>query len=167
MAEDAAAPAAAEGEAEEAPKKKSKKPLLIGAVLALVLGGAGFFVTWSGMLFGGGEEEAHTEEGAAPLPEIAFVPIETVTISLGEASQAGNLRLTSQLEVNKMYTEEVTLLMPRILDVINSYLRAVDVAQLEDPKALVRLRAQMLRRVQTVTGEGRVRDLLITEFILN
>ena len=32
---------------------------------------------------------------------------------------------------------------------------------------LVRLRAQMLRRVQMVTGEGRVRDLLITEFVLN
>ena len=50
--------------------------------------------------------------------------------------------------------------MPRILDVLNSYLRAVELADLEDPSAMVRLRAQMLRRVQIVTGEGRVRDLL-------
>jgi flagellar FliL protein len=51
--------------------------------------------------------------------------------------------------------------------VLNGYLRAVDAADLEDPAALVRVRAQMLRRVQLVTGEGRVRDLLVTEFLLN
>jgi len=43
----------------------------------------------------------------------------------------------------------------------------VETKDLEDPLALVRLRAQMLRRVQMVTGEGRVRDLLITEFVIN
>ena len=57
--------------------------------------------------------------------------------------------------------------MPRIVDVMNGYLRALDAAELENPAALVRLRAQMLRRIQIVTGEGRVRDLLITEFVLN
>ena len=57
--------------------------------------------------------------------------------------------------------------MPRVLDTLNTYLRAVDVADLENPAALAKLRAQMLRRVQVVTGEGRVRDLLVTEFVLN
>ena len=61
----------------------------------------------------------------------------------------------------------MTLLLPRIVDVMNGYLRALDAAELENPAALVRLRAQMLRRIQIVTGEGRVRDLLITEFVLN
>ena len=61
----------------------------------------------------------------------------------------------------------MTLLRPRILDVLNGYLRAVEVAELEDPSALVRLRAQMLRRIQVVAGEGRVNDLLISEFVLN
>ena len=57
--------------------------------------------------------------------------------------------------------------MPRIVDVLNTYLRAVEVRDLEEPAAMARLRAQMLRRVQVVTGEGRVRDLLVTEFVLN
>ena len=48
-----------------------------------------------------------------------------------------------------------------------SYLRAIDTASIEDPHAMARLRAQMLRRIQIVVGEGRVRDLLITEFVLN
>ncbi len=57
--------------------------------------------------------------------------------------------------------------MPRVLDVLNTYLRAVEVRDLEEPSSLARLRAQMLRRIQVVTGEGRVRDLLISELVLN
>ena len=90
-----------------------------------------------------------------------------MVLSLGAAAEGRYLRFTAQLEVPSAHADEVTLLKPRILDVLNGYLRAVDPAELEDPAALVRLRAQMLRRIQIVTGEGRVRDLLVTEFVLN
>jgi flagellar FliL protein len=151
---------------DEAPKKRSKKPLLIGAVLALILGGGGFYATWTGLVLG----DSHTDEtGAEPglLQGIAFVPLETMVVSLGPDSGSEHLRFTAQVEVVDSAVEDVTLLKPRILDVLNSYLRAIDTAAIEDPQAMARLRAQMLRRVQIVTGEGRVRDLLITEFVLN
>jgi flagellar FliL protein len=151
----------------EPKKKRSKLPLLIGLVLALVLGGGGFYVTYSGLLFGHAEEAHAAEEKPDPLPEIAFVPIEPIVVSLGPKSTSQHLRFTAQLEVAKSYADEVGLLMPRILDVLNGYLRAVELTELEDPSAMARLRAQMLRRVQIVTGEGRVRDLLVTEFVLN
>lgn len=61
----------------------------------------------------------------------------------------------------------MTTLLPRVVDTLNTYLRAVDVADLAAPAMAVKIRAQMLRRVQIVTGEGRVRDLLISEFVLN
>lgn len=144
----------------------SKLPYILGAVLALVLGGAGFYGTFVGLILGGEDAHAASAEVDA-LPDIAFVPIEPLIISLGAASLSRHLRFTAQLEVTAEHSAEVTLLQPRILDVLNSYLRAVDVAELEDPSALVRIRAQMLRRIQIVTGEGRVRDLLITEFVLN
>jgi len=147
-------------------KKKSKLPILVGVVLALLLGGGGFYATWSGIILGA-KHEASATETADPLPDIAFVPIDPITISLGLGSNVRHLRFTSQLEVNKPMTGDVTLLLPRIMDVLNGYLRAIDVAQLQDPSALVRIRAHMLRRIQIVTGEGRVRDLLITEFVLN
>lgn len=150
------------------PRNKSKRPLLFGLVLALFLGGGGFYATYSGLVLSAVTAEHGGGDHSLPLlPDIAFVPIDSVIISLGAASASGHLRMTSQLEVDKPFAAEVTLLMPRILDVINGYLRAVEVTQLEDPTALVRLRAQMLRRIQTVTGDGRVRDLLITEFVLN
>lgn len=159
--------ATAEATLQEAPKKRSKKPLLIGFLLALVLGGGGFYAAFSGLILGSGEDHAGDETAPGPLMGVAFVPLETMVISLGPDSGSEHLRFTAQLEVVDAAATDVTTLKPRILDVINSYLRAIDTASIEDPHAMARLRAQMLRRIQVVTGEGRVRDLLITEFVLN
>lgn len=153
----------------DAPPARSRKPLIFGLAGALVLGGAGFYVTWSGLIGGGGKDAegpgAHAE---APVrPDIAFVPVPALTVSLPPGARSRHLRFAAELEVATPHAAEVTLLLPRVIDVLNGYLRAVDAADLEDPAALVRVRAQMLRRVQLVTGEGRVRDLLVTEFLLN
>ena len=149
-----------------APKKKSKLPVLIGLLLALILGGGGFYATWSGLVLGESMTKS-AKNAPAALPDIAFVPVDPIVVSLAPGSKSSHLRFTSQLEVDKPMVAEVTLLLPRIMDVLNSYLRAIDVAQLEDPSALVRIRAHMLRRIQIVAGDGRVRDLLITEFVMN
>jgi len=60
----------------------------------------------------------------------------------------------------------ITQLKPRIVDVMNTYLNALEARHFEDPVAMLKLRAQLLRRIQIVTGEGRIKDLLIMEFVL-
>lgn len=151
---------------QETVKRKSMKiPLIAGLFLALIGGGAGFYATFSGMILASGD--AHDTAVVEKLPDIAFVPVEPVMISLGTNGQTRFLRVSAQLEVEKARQAETQMILPRVQDVLNSYLRAVDVAVLENPAAMVRLRAQMLRRVQMVAGEGRVRDILITEFVLN
>ncbi len=169
--------------ADEKPKG-GKKSLLFGVLGAVALGGAAFYLTYSGILDPGsllgkkgGETENHAaaesgghaaSEGGAPiLGDIAFVPIDPITISLPPGSSARHLRFVGQLQVTPDHMAGVTQLMPRIIDVLNTYLRAVEVSDLEQPASIPRLRAQMLRRVQVVTGEGQVSDLLITEFTLN
>jgi flagellar FliL protein len=159
--------AEAEDPQDAAPKKKSKKPLVIGLVLALVLGGGGFYAAWSGLILGGDAEHGAPVAEVGALPDIAFVPVDPLVITLGSGAAVRHLRFTSQIEVAAPHAAEVQMLLPRIVDVLNGYMRAVDVAQLEDPAALVRIRAHLLRRIQIVTGEGRVRDLLVTEFVLN
>lgn len=158
----------AEEPQDAAPKKKSKKPLIIGLVLALLLGGGGFYATWSGLILGSADEgHASAEPEVGALPDIAFVPVDPLVITLGIGAEARHLRFTSQIEVAAAHAAEVQMLLPRILDVLNGYLRAVEASQLEDPAAMARIRAHLLRRIQIVTGEGRVRDLLVTEFVLN
>lgn len=158
----------AEVEAEEEPPKKSKMPLILGLVLAVVGGGGGFYAAWSGMILGSDTAEAEEEEKGAEVPalDVAYVPVDPLVISLRSPANAKHLRFRAQLEVPTSAQPEVEKILPRVIDVLNSYLRAVEPGDLEDPAALTRLRSQMLRRVQVVTGAGMVNDLLIMEFVL-
>jgi len=154
--------------------KKSKMPLILGIVLALIGGGGGFFAVSQGIILGGDSEEAtETDEeieaealDVAPL-DLVFVALDPLVISVRDPSGQGHLRFSAQLDVVPQYAAEVEALKPRIVDVLNGYLRAVTFAEMSDPNALAKLRSQMLRRIQVVTGDGRVKDLLVMEFVLN
>lgn len=151
-------------------KRSSKLPLLIGLILAVAGGAGGFMAVRSGLL-GGGDDKAEMvadeELPAEQMPAAAFVPLDPMVINLPPGSDRQYLRFAAQLEVIPSYQAEVEAMRPRVVDVLNGYLRAVEPGDLESPAALNRLRAQMLRRIQVVVGDGRVRDLLIMEFVLN
>ena len=159
---------------EDAPSentKTSKAPLIIGLVLALLGAGGGFFAVSAGLLFGKSAqnegEAAHSTENAVDdlAAPVAFLPLDPLVISLPGDQRF--LRFTAQLEVAPSAKAEVEAVRPRIVDVVNGYLRAVDIGELADPAALIRLRGQLLRRVQIVAGADNVLDLLIMEFVLN
>lgn len=153
----------------EAKPKKSRLPLILGLVLALVGGAGGFMAVRMGLLGGAGAESAEPaeEEHLPALAPMAFVPLPALVVNLPGSGERRFLRFTGQLEVAPEHVEEVTALIPRVMDVLNGYLRAVELREVEDSTALLRLRAQMLRRVQVVAGGGRVRDLLVMEFVVN
>lgn len=163
-------------DADAVAKKPSKLPLIIGLVLAIAGGGGGFFAVQSGMLgIGGAAEDAKDQatdadadkEKDAPLPDVAFVEVPPLTISLGPGGSSRHLRFRASLEVPSQYATEVTNILPRVQDVLNGYLRALEPSDIEAQGALIRLRGQMLRRVKLVVGDGRVNDLLVLEFVLN
>lgn len=156
-------------DAPEPDKKPSKMPLVLGLVAALVGGGGGFYATFSGMLLGNESSTATDDVGSEMtlLPDVAFVPIEPMVVSLNPSARASHLRFRAQLEVPSQHASDVKSILPRVVDVLNGYLRALETRDIESPAALTRIRAQMLRRVQIVVGPGRVNDLLIMEFVLN
>lgn len=156
----------------EGPEKSGKKGLALGVILALAGGVGGYFITASGLLPIGGAEMAKdmkkTDKAAIAkaLPDVAFVDLQPVIVSVN-TGDSRHLKFHAQLEVNAGYAADVEMLKPRIMDVLNSYLRAVDLSDLEDSLALMRIRGHLLRRIGIVTGEGRVRDILVMEFVLN
>jgi len=177
--------ATAEG---DAPPKKSSKMLLFALIGALVLGGGSFYAVFSGMValpFGlggaaqdgagehakGNPDDAAYTDGYAPAADDfempGFVAVDPIVISLGPDAGARHLKVTVQVETAPDMTDTVAALTPRIADVLNTFLRAVDARMFERPSAMVRLRAQMLRRVQLVSPPGAVRDILVQEFVLN
>ena len=160
-----------------AKKNGGGKGLLIGGVVALLLGGGGFYAVYAGVVAlplppaneapsAAALAQQEASAAFAALPRTAFAPLEPLVVTLGAGSALRQLQLVAQLEVEPAAVEAIASLQPRIRDVLTTYLRAVSPADVEDPAALLRMRAQMLRRVQVVTGEGLVRDLLVSEFIL-
>lgn len=148
---------------EEAPKK-SKLGLLVGVVLAVIGGAGGFFVTSSGMLSGDSSAPA---KQVAYSGDVAFVPVDPMTISIGPPSDNRYLRFRAELEVKADKKADVETLLPRVVDVLNTYLRSISMADVEDPSALLTLRSQMRRRIDLVVGEDKVNDLLVMEFVVN
>lgn len=137
------------------------KALLLGLVLAAAGAAGGYFAAASGLL---SIPSAETKDSR---PETSFVDIDPMIVSIARQGGVSQLRLKLALEVAGGRAGDVTEMMPRILDVLNSYLRALETIDIGDAATLVRLRAQMLRRVQIVTGNESVKDLLIQEFVVN
>lgn len=172
------------GAQSEVPKKKSRG-LLIGLIGAVLSGGGVFYGVYSGLVplpFGnepaaaaasgqsGSDVMAAESVGTKSLVEpgpTAFVPLQEFIVSLGPDARSRHLKMVVSVEVEPEEVDAVTDLTPRIMDVLNTFLRAVDERDFETPRAMMRLRAQMLRRVQLVTPPDTVRDLLIQEFVLN
>lgn len=158
--------AAAESDSSE---KASKKPIIIGLLAAILAGGGSFYATFAGLVLApesAVEATASSGEGDA-LPKVAYVEMDPLVISLDPTSHSRHLRFRAQLETPYQYADEVRSALPRVIDILNGYLRALEARDIEDSASLFRIRAQMLRRIQAVTGPGRVNDLLIMEFVLH
>jgi flagellar FliL protein len=163
-------------------RKGKSKLLIIACVMALIAGGGGFYAVFSGLLQipfigdaggvggtasghgGAGDEHAGMQSS---FESGAYVPLDPLIISLGEQSRSKHVKITLTVEVGRGREAEVEAIKPRVIDILNGFLRAVDEREFELPRSMERLRAQMLRRVKLVTPEGAVRDLLIQEFVLN
>lgn len=135
-------------------------------LVALGLGGGGFYATFSGMVGGHAataqsEETSHTTDDNAPI----FLELDPMMISVGDAGSVRQMRFRAYLQLEEGHGD-VAALQPRILDIFATYLRAVSVDRLQDPTALLDLRAQLLRRVQLLAGPEAVSDLLIIDFVI-
>ena len=161
--------------------RKGGRILLVALPVAVLLGGGAFYGVYSGLVplpFAPPKPESPAPAGGAAAPDPieaelvagtlpAFVALEPMVISLAPEAAARHLKLSVQIEADPAQADAVSQLRPRIADVLNTFMRAVEPGMLERPRSMARLRAQMLRRVQLVAPPGAVRDVLIQEFVLN
>lgn len=146
-------------------KKKGKGGLIIlflGILLALGGGAAAGYMGLLQLPFG----EQDTAKSLPDISKTIFIPLPKIVIPLGENAQAKYLRARFDIETEKAYAERITTLQPRLMDMLNTYLRAVEEKELSDPGRFQNLQAQMLRRARLVAGEAAIKNLLVQEFIL-
>lgn len=104
--------------------------------------------------------------GSQEIPTV-FVPVPPLTITMSRSDPRMQLRLETQIEVSAELAKQAVKQMPKIVDVMNTYLRATDLEELADPGKILRVRLQLLRRVDTILGGSGVKSLLITKFLIS
>ncbi len=167
--------AAEAGEAKKGFVKKllSNRKMLIAAAAGLVLvlagGGAG---AWF-FLFNTNDAAQTRTAGAKPAapivpPQVSFfnMPDIVVNIQSPDGSPA-YLKLSVSLE---LATDEekpgLQVLMPRIVDQFQSYLRELRVDDLRGSEGVLRLKEELLRRINVAAAPYRVRDVLLKQMIV-
>jgi flagellar protein FliL len=163
----------APAEGADAPKKGlakflTKKIIMIAApVLVLLLAGIGAGVYF---MFLKPAPEKVAKADVVPLtpPQIAFsdVPDILVNIQSSDGTPA-YLKLSVSLEMdNDLEKAGMTALMPRLVDQFQSYLRELRVDDLKGSEGVLRLKEELLRRVNAASAPYHVRDVLLKQMIV-
>lgn len=171
-----------EGEAagEDAPKKGlinklfgTKKMMMItgGGLLLVLLGGGG----GAYFLLAGHAEKASTKVASADAPQIPLVPPQVtfmdmpdivVNIQTADGSTA-YLKLSVALELQAADEKPgLTALMPRVVDQFQEYLRELRVDDLRGSAGVMRVKEELIRRVNAAAAPYSVRDVLLKEMIV-
>ncbi len=157
---------------EESTAVRKNSFILPAIALSGLLGGAGFAVSFLLSLESRANQNQSTLEEVSPqeatqTENTEYYELNPIQISLGTMSGIKQLRIELYLEITTGSREHVTSHLPRIYDMLNAYLRAMSDSDLESSASLLKLKLQMLRRVQLLLGEGVVEDILISRFLVN
>jgi flagellar FliL protein len=168
------AEAAPEGEGAAAPKKKglkgllSKKMLMIAVpALLLVIGGGG-----AGAYFLLGKkssaETAKAEEVPLTPPKVAFSDMADILVNIQSSDGTpAYLKLGVSLEMeDEEQKKAMEPLMPRVTDQFQAYLRELRLDDLKGSAGVLRLKEELLRRVNVAAAPYHVRDVLLKEMIV-
>ena len=152
------------GEGAPAKRKLSGKVLVLYIALPLfVLIGAGVGVYMSGLL--GGGEAAHEEEHVVVEPVFYDLPDFLVNLS-GEAPQHFlKMKVTLQItdaEAAKRLDAE----MPRILDALQMFLRELRPEDVQGSAGMLRVKEELMRRINLAIQPPVVTDILFREVIV-
>lgn len=162
---------------EAADRKGGKRRLLLLlALLPLLLAGS---VAGAWFLIPGAAEalrqvaglqsrgEEATAEALPPPGKPSFFEFPEMTLSLPNGGRPRQLRLKLAVEIaGDPALVQPDLLSPRIYDSLVLYLRTLRDGEMEGALAMDRLRGDLHRRLELVLGPGRVRDVLITGFVV-
>ena len=168
----------AESGQEAAPKQGFVKKLLGNKKLLMIAGGglALLLAVGAGLyffVFSGSGESEHANVAEAPQfpatpPQVAYYDVPDLIVNIQNSDGApAYLKLSVALE---LYSGEekagLQALMPRIVDQFQGYLRELRVDDIKGSAGVMRLKEEMLRRINVAAAPYRVRDVLLKEMIV-
>ena len=150
-------------------KLKSKKVLMIAApALLLILGGGGAGAYF--LMKAPGEHAQAAQEEDVPLtpPKVAFSDMQDILVNIQSSDGTpAYLKLGVSLELeDEEQKAALEPLMPRITDQFQAYLRELRLDDLKGSAGVLRLKEELLRRVNVAAAPYKVRDVLLKEMII-
>lgn len=156
---------AAEAAGDAPAKKKPRRRLMfaLAAVLLFAGMGAGAYVFLSG--HHGELQQAQ----AKPAPPPVFVEVPEVLVNLAGAAgeRVQYLKVKAVLEVkDEPQVAQVKPVLPRVVDLFQTYLRELRPSDLHGSMGLFRLKEELTRRVNIATAPAQVNAVLFKEVIV-
>jgi flagellar FliL protein len=156
-------------EAEEAPKAPARRKLVILAVpVVLVVVAVGLW--FSGVLprLLGLDKGAETAAVDTPPQTPTFVDVPELVANLnGGPRRQSYVKMTVRIEVpSAADADKVRTAMPRLQDVIQTYLREMRPEELRGSAGVYRLREELIVRAGTAVAPARITDVLFTQMLI-
>lgn len=153
--------------AAEKPKKAGTSPIVM-ALLVLNLGASGFgaFKIMTQPAAAAAAPEHHEEK---PTKEITgpVVPLDPFVVNLDEPGNARYLKLTVQIELVSAHDTEVIEKSKQVIrDEVLSYLSGLHVKDTLGATAKDTIREALMKRVDGVVGEHKIRRMFFQEFMV-
>jgi flagellar FliL protein len=148
------------------PPKSSKKLLLfvIAPLLLLLIGGGGAYY------FLGGKKDDEHAAAPPPLPPKPSVYYNLPNFLVNLNSRGGRstfLKISVSLELEDAAdVQRMQLVMPRIIDNIQAFLRELRIEDVRGTNNLARLRQELLARVNGAATPTKANDVLFLELLL-
>ena len=163
-------PPAKTDETEEKPAKKAGKGklLMIGApVVLLLLGAALWFTGILPNMLGMGKAQQQAAEPVKPvLPSYLDIP-EMIANLNSAGHKPSYVKLTARVEVLKPEdVDKVKAAMPRLQDMMQTYLREMRPEELRGSAGTYRLREELLVRANAAVAPAKVSDVLFTQMLV-
>lgn len=151
-----------------------KRRLMLMLAAGMVLLGGGGTAAYLAGLFGSGDSKADTTDvtasasPAAPAAEPVFYSLPDLVVTLNAADRKPRyMKVRVVLTVNsEADAAHVEKLSPRIIDYCQLYLRELRPEELRGTAALLRMREELLRRINAALAPVSVREVLFTDLFI-
>jgi flagellar FliL protein len=155
---------------EEKPAKAGgkKKLILIAVPVLVLLLGAGLW--FSGVLphlLGMDKHEEKTAEAAKPVP-VTYIDVPEMVANLNSgAHKAAYVKMLARIEVPKPEdVDKVRAALPRLQDMMQTYLREMRPEELRGSAGTYRLREELLVRANAAVAPAKVSDVLFIQMLV-
>ena len=155
-----------DGDEAEAPSSAKRKIIVIAsAALVLLIGGVGGYV-----LFFHNKQDPKTAEAAAAVEKpTAFLDVPEIMVNMasGGNDRTQYLKVKVVLEVkDQKMVQQITPVLPRVVDIFQTYLRELRPTDLNGSAGLFRLKEELTRRVNAAISPSQVNALLFKEILV-